>query len=170
MIVNGPPRREICVPARTGGFTLVELLVTLAIMGILATVTVPLAQLSAQRQKESELRIALAQIRDAIDAYKRARDQGRIPVKLGESGYPRSLDELWQGVSDLRSPDRRKIYFLRAIPRDPMHEDYSVSPVETWGLRSYASPPDDPSPGEDVYDVYSKSAKAGLNSVPYRQW
>ncbi|MCM2250779.1 MAG: type II secretion system GspH family protein [Ramlibacter sp.] len=170
MIVDGPLRRDIRVRPRTGGFTLVELLVTLAIMGILATVTVPLAQISAQRQKERELRAALAQIRDAIDAYKRAGEQGRILVKLGESGYPRTLDELWQGVSDQRSPDRRKIYFLRAIPRDPMHEDYSVSSVESWGLRSYSSPPDDPSPGEDVYDVYSKSAKTGLDSLPYRQW
>jgi len=165
---QGPPARVVTAPAR--GFTFIELLVTLAIMGVLAAVTVPLAQLFAQREKESELRAALAQIRDAIDAYKRAGDQGRIQIKLGESGYPRSLDDLWQGVDDRRSPNHQRIYFLRSLPRDPMHGDALTPPSQTWGLRSYASPPDDPAAGEDVYDVFSRSSRTGLNSVPYRLW
>lgn len=156
--------------ARSAGFTFVELLVTLAIMGVLAAVTVPLAQLSAQRQKESELRSALAQIRDAIDAYKRAGEQGRVQTRLGESGYPKSLDLLWKGVADQRSPTQQKIYFLRSLPRDPMNADENLPAAETWGLRGYASPPDDPAPGDDVYDVHSRSAKTGLNAVPYRLW
>jgi general secretion pathway protein G len=157
--------------ARTRGFTFIELLVTPAVMGVLAAVTVPLAQLSAQREKESELRAALAQIRDAVDAYKRAGEQGRIQVRLGESGYPKTLDDLWQGVDDQRSPARQKIYFLRSLPADPMHgEDPSAPPARTWGVRSYASPPDDPAEGDDVYDVFSKSSKIGLNSIPYRLW
>jgi general secretion pathway protein G len=148
----------------------VELLVTLAVMGVLAAVTVPLAQLAAQRQKESELRSALMQIRSAIDAYKRAADQGRVQTRLGESGFPKNLDELWQGVPDQRSPSHQKIYFLRALPRDPMSGDISLPAADTWELRSYSSPPDDPLPGEDVYDVSSRSVKTGLNGIAYRQW
>ena len=155
---------------RARGFTFMELLITLAIMGVLAAVTVPLAQIAAQRQKEAELRSALAQIREALDAYRRASDLGRVPSRLGESGYPKTLDDLWQGVTDQRSPNGQKIYFLRRLPRDPMHPDATVDASATWGLRSYASPADDPSPGDDVFDVYSNSPKTGLNAVPYRQW
>lgn len=155
---------------RIRGFTFVELMVTLAIMAVLVTVAVPMAQVAVQRQKEQELRVALMQIREALDAYKRASDQGRIPMRLGESGYPKSLGELAEGVEDQRSPARQKIYFLRRIPADPMGMDATVKPEETWGLRSYASPPDEPSEGDDVFDVYSRSAKVGLNGVPYRDW
>lgn len=152
------------------GFTFVELLVTLAIMGVLAVVTVPMAQLVVQRQKEQELRTALFQIRQALDAYKRASDQGRVQMKLGESGFPKSLDELWQGVPDQRSPNQQKLYFLRALPRDPTFAEATAPAASTWSLRSYESPPDAPAEGEDVFDVYSKSTKTGLNGVPYAQW
>lgn len=152
------------------GFTFVELMVTLAIMAVLVTVATPLVQLSLQRQKERDLRFALAEIREALDAYRRATDQGRIPVRLGESGYPRNLNQLVEGIIDQRSPNRKLIFFLRRIPADPMAESSHARPADTWGLRSYASPADSPSEGEDVFDVYSRSDKVGLNGVPYRDW
>lgn len=143
---------------------------TLAIMAILVTVAVPLAQIAAQREKERELRSALAEIREAMDAFKRATEQGKIAVNLGESGYPKSLEVLVEGVPDQRSPTARKLYFLRRLPSDPMAGTASEDPAQTWGLRSYESPPDDPQEGDDVFDVYSKSEKVGLNGVPYRDW
>ncbi|MCA3166071.1 MAG: type II secretion system protein [Burkholderiales bacterium] len=152
------------------GFTFVELMVTLAIMAVLVTVATPLVQMSLQRQKERDLRFALTEIREALDAYKRATDQGRIPVRLGESGYPRNLNQLVEGVVDQRSPNRKMIFFLRRIPADPMTDSSQARPADTWGLRSYASPADNPSEGEDVFDVYSRSDKVGLNGVPYKDW
>jgi len=143
---------------------------TLAIMGVLTLVAIPMAQVVIQREKERELRQALMQVREALDAYKRSADQGRISVKIGDSGYPKNLSELVEGVPDQRSPTRKNMYFLRSLPRDPMHPDPSVKAEDTWGQRSYASPPDDPKEGEDVFDVYSKSDKKGLNGVLYGQW
>ncbi len=153
------------------GFTFIELMVTLAIMSVLVLVAVPMEQVVVQRQKERDLRMALAQIREALDAYKRAADQGRIIVKLGESGYPKSLEQLVDGVEDQRSPVKQKMYFLRRLEPDPMAPGGAATkPAETWGLRSYASPADNPAEGDDVFDVYSKSDKVGLNGVPYRKW
>ena len=152
------------------GFTLLELLITVAIVSLVATVTLPLAELTVQRGKEVELKRSLRQIRDGIDAYKRAADEGRIERKVGASGYPPSLKALVEGITDARSPEDAKLYFLRRIPRDPFHGDGTVSAEQTWGLRSHSSPSDHPSAGEDVFDVYSLSRTLGLNGVPVKEW
>lgn len=153
-----------------GGFTLIELVVTVAIVAILATVVMPLGELGVQRAREHELRSGLRQIRTAIDAYKRAYDEGRVMSRVGASGYPRSLAELASGVDDARSPNAQKIYFLRRLPRDPFHPDRELPAEETWGLRAYSSPPEAPAEGADVFDVYSRSERTGLNGQPYREW
>ena len=152
------------------GFTLIELLVTLAVLSVLASLTVPMAQVMVQRHKEQELRVALRSIRGAIDAYKRASDEGRIRRNVGETGYPRTLALLVEGEPDLRDPKRRMIYFLRELPRDPTLADPLIEADKTWKLRSYASEPADPQPGDDVYDLRSTSNAIGLNGVPYSQW
>ena len=155
---------------RNRGFTLIELVVTVAIVAILASVAMPLNELVLQRAKEQDLRRALRDIREAIDAHKQAADEGRIQKKVGESGYPRRLPDLVEGVEDQKDPKKARIYFLRRLPPDPFATDTWASPAETWGLRSYASPPDDPSEGEDVFDVYSRSARVGINGRPYKEW
>ena len=155
---------------RRAGFTLIELLITLAILALLATLALPTAQVSAQRVQEAELRRNLREIRDGINAYKRAYDQGRIERKLGSTGFPPKLEVLEEGVEDVRDPKRNKIYFLRSVPRDPLFASPAVPAVQTWGKRSYASPPDEPKEGDDVFDVYSQSTGLGLNGVAYRKW
>ena len=152
------------------GFTLIELVITLAIVALLASVAAPLADLTVQRVKEHELRRALRDIRDGIDAYKQASDDGRIVKKPGESGYPRKLEDLVEGVEDLKSPKKDKMYFLRRIPRDPLATEGELTAAQTWGKRSYASPPDEPKEGDDVFDVYTLSSGRGINGRPYREW
>jgi general secretion pathway protein G len=152
------------------GFTLIELLISVVIVGLLASIAVPMTELVVQRNKERDLREALREIRLAIDAYKQAADEGRIIVDRLASGYPPSLQVLVDGVVDARSPTKeRRIYFLRRIPRDPFAES-SPDPAATWSKRSYSSPPDSPSEGDDVFDIFSQSMETGLNGVPYRQW
>jgi len=130
-----------------------------------------MTELVVQRSKEQELRLALRQIRGALDAYRQAVDEGRVIHSIQQSGYPPSLKVLVDGVPDASSPDRkRKIYFLRRIPRDPTFLDASRPDEETWGMRSYASSFDAPEAGEDVFDVYSLSPGVGLNGIRYRNW
>ena len=156
--------------AKAHGFSLIELVVTLAILALLASVAVPFAQLVQQRQKEHELRTALQQIRTALDSYRQFVREGRIDSPADGSGYPPNLNALWQGTVDKTQPDARKIFILRRLPRDPFYPDSAAAPADTWGLRSYASPPDTPVAGRDVFDVYSLSSTTGLNGIPYRQW
>jgi general secretion pathway protein G len=158
------------VNVRGRGFTLIELLVALAVMGVLATVAAPALQVVQQRRQEQELRNALSDIRRALDDYKRAGDDGRIGRRAGASGYPPSLEVLVEGVPDQRDPKHGKMYFLRRLPRDPFYTVPGASPAQTWGKRSYASEPADPREGDDVYDVYSTSARVGLNGLEYRSW
>jgi general secretion pathway protein G len=156
---------------RPRGFTLIELVVTVGIISVLAAAVVPSAQLMFQRERERELRTALRSIRGAIDAYKVASSTGRIKKEADKSGYPPELHLLVDGVADASSPKEGvKIYFLRKLPRDPFWPDATTPAADTWGLRSYASPPEDPQPGDDVYDVHSRSSRTGLNGVPYRDW
>ncbi len=156
--------------ARLGGFSLIELMVTLAIMGVLALLVMPVAQNELQRSREQDLRRGLREIRHGIDDYKRASDEGRIPKQAGASGYPRDLDVLVAGVINQRDPKHSKIYFLRRVSRDPMQTDSALTDTRSWGIRSYASDALDPREGDDVYDIYSTSAKVGLNGVPYAKW
>jgi general secretion pathway protein G len=154
----------------TRGFTLIELVVTLAIVGLLAASAMPLAQLGAQREKEADLRAALREIRIALDAYHTAAQSGHIKMEVGASGYPPDLGSLYIGVEDTASEKKTNLYFLRRVPRDPFFPDSSVPAEETWGLRSYNSPPQDPQSGEDVFDVFSLSAAKGLNGISYHDW
>lgn len=157
--------------SRQPGFTLIELVVTVAIISLLASLVVPLAEVAVKRGKEQELRLALREIRTALDAYKQAVDEGRVDRSLLQSGYPGSLQMLVDGVPDATSPDKnRRIYFLRRIPRDPLFSDPTQPDADTWGKRSYASSPDAPEEGEDVFDVYSLASGTGLNGIPYSKW
>jgi general secretion pathway protein G len=145
------------------GFTLIELLITVAILGLLASVALPLAEMTVQRGKEADLRRSLREVREAIDAYKRAVDDGAIEKAPDKTGYPPTLATLVEGAVDKRDPKGGRIYFLRRVPADPVGG-------QEWGLRSYASPADAPQSGQDVFDVYSRSEQVGLNGVAYREW
>ena len=152
------------------GFTLIELVITVAIVGVLASVALPLNELIVQRAKESDLRRSLREIREGIDAYKQASDDGRIVKRAGDSGYPKRLEDLILGVEDQKDPKKARIYFLRRLPRDPFVTDAALEAAETWGKRSYESPPDDPREGDDVFDVFTRSALIGINGRPLREW
>lgn len=151
------------------GFTLIELVITVAIVAVLASVAMPLNELVVQRAREQDLRRALRELRDGIDAHKQAFDEGRIVKRAGESGYPKKLEDLAAGVEDQKNPKKERIYFLRRIPRDPFAPE-ALAAAETWGKRSYASPPEEPRDGDDVFDVYSLSTATGINGRPYKDW
>jgi general secretion pathway protein G len=150
------------------GFTLIELLVVMAILGVLAAAIMPLGEAMVKAQRERDLKQALWEIRSAIDDYKRAVDRGAIKSVPGESGYPPSLKALTEGVSD-GHPAGQMLYFLRQIPRDPL-APAELPSEQTWRLRSYASPPDKPAPGGDVFDVRSSSDELSLDGTPYAKW
>ncbi len=155
---------------RRAGFTLMELLVTIVIVSIIASVALPMAELVERRNKEQALRTSVRTIREALDSYKLASDEGKIIRKTGESGYPPSLEALVDGVPNAKSKNGELLYFLRRIPHDPFYPDTSIPAAKTWGKRSYDSSSDQPKEGDDVYDIYSLSSAYGLNGIPYRDW
>lgn len=148
------------------GFTLVELLAVMAIIAILLMCSWPIAELTARREKEHELRSSLWEIRDALDAYKRLADQHQI--KAPTSGYPPNLQALVDGVDTATG---QHIYLLRRVPVDPFAPAGAASaPGGGWALRSFASPADHPEPGEDVYDVHSLSTDRALDGTALATW
>ena len=153
-----------------------EMVFAVAMLALLATAATPYLEKTLQRKKETELKQNLREIRMAIDAYKLAYDQGKLAKSVGESGYPKQLEDLVNGVEDVTDPQKKKLRFLRRMPIDPMFNHQAsragsvVNPADTWGKRSYDSDADAPREGRDVFDVYSYSAEVGLNGVPYAQW
>jgi len=152
---------------RTSGFTLVELIVTVALVSILVGLALPLARNTIQREKEKELRQALRDMRSAIDRYKTAADGGQIMADAMANGYPPDLETLANGV-DLLTAVGKKIYFLRAVPIDPMSECRCNT---DWDLRSDQ---DDPTAGswggQDVFDVHTKSSGTAMDGTKYKDW
>ena len=143
------------------GLTLVELIVTVAILAILASAAVPVTRFEVKRAKERELRYDLWQMRDAIDKYKDAADKGAFQTKVDSQNYPPDLDTLVNGV-DVQT---KKLKFLRRIPVDPM------TGKNEWGLRSMQDEKDSDSwGGQNVFDVYSKSDGTGLDGTKYKDW
>ncbi len=154
---------------RARGFTLIEMLVVLAMLGVLASAARPLLELSVERSREHELRQALRSLREAIDAYKHAAEAGSIIQSPEDSGYPPRLLALVDGVADAKSASGRKLYFLRRLPRDPF-ADPTLAPEQTWALRAYDSPPGEPRAGRDVFDVSSRSERQALDGTRLSQW
>jgi general secretion pathway protein G len=157
---------------RARGFTLVELLVTLALLGIAAAIALPFGALVQTRAKEAELRVALRTIRQALDNYKAAADAGVIDKPTGSSGYPPSLDVLAQGVPKSASmgSNATPLVFLRRVPRDPFSADPGTPAPLTWSVRSYGAPAGDFQPGPDVFDVSSKSSGTALDGSKLSNW
>ncbi|MGO8720750.1 MAG: type II secretion system protein [Acidobacteriaceae bacterium] len=154
-------RRQALAGRGQQGLTLVELIVTIAILAILASVAYPIARFQIQRQKEQVLRDDLWTMRHAIDAYKDAADRHAFETSIDSFGYPPDLDTLVNGV-DVQG---HKVKFLRQIPVDPM------TGKTDWVLRSMQDDPDSDSwGGENVFDVHSASDATALDGTKYNTW
>ena len=154
-------KRQLTIRKGERGLTLVELIVTVAILAVLASAAVPIARFQVKRQKERELRYDLWMMRDAIDKYKDAADRGAFQTKVDSQNYPPDLQTLVDGV-DIQG---KKVKFLRRIPVDPM------TGTTEWGLRSMQDDPkSDSFGGQSVFDVYSKSQGTGLDGTKYSDW
>lgn len=149
---------------RSRGYSLIELVLVCALLGILVLAVYPSARYVHVRSKEAELHAALRQLRGAIDEHKRWSDAGLIEIELGTDGYPAELETLTEGIAVVGQVDK-EIRFLRRIPIDPMTGEAE------WGLRSYQDDPDATSwGGECVYDVYSLSGGTALDGTKYADW
>ena len=162
-MVRSGKNRPAWKPSRRGerGLTLVELIVTVAILAILATAAVPIARFQVKRQKERILRDDLWTMRHAIDEYKDAADRHAFQTKVDSYNYPPDLQTLVDGV-DVQG---KKVKFLRRIPVDPMTGNTD------WGERAMQDDPTSDSwGGQDVFDVYSKSDGTALDGTKYKDW
>jgi len=150
------------------GYTFIELLVVSMIVMILASAVMPLAKVTAQRQREAELRRALREMRTAIDKFKDAADLGQIgslELKAGSENYPADLEQLVEGVTAANDATGRKLKFLRRVPVDPMTHNTE------WGLRSYQDKPDSTKwGGQNVFDVFTTAEGTALDGTKYRDW
>lgn len=168
-----PAERAAC-----GGFTLIELVVSLALVGVLALVAWPAAEVASQRSRELELRRSLREIREALDAWKAASEDGRIQTAADASGWPPSLQALVDGVPNARDAGRTRLVFLRTLPRDPFAPK-DVPAHQSWRLRSSDTKDigrrDDELEGSDrfvrdVFDVRSRSSRAALDGTRLSDW
>jgi general secretion pathway protein G len=148
------------------GLTLIELIVAFTILLLLTTMSVPLARYKVRRDKERDLRVALVEMRRAIDNYKDGCDKGEIgPVKVEADCYPETLEMLVEGVKKAGQVDK-KIKFLRRIPKDPFG-----GPNSEWGKRSWQDDPKSTSwGGQNVFDVYSKTMEKARDGTSYSDW
>jgi general secretion pathway protein G len=162
------PKSKIQNP--NSGFTLLEIIIVITILSVLTAAAIPLVRNTVKRERETELRIALRQLRQALDAYKRLADlqPNSIPIEWKtQSGYPKELELLVEGFipANTVGTSGNKIKFLRRLPIDPM------TGTAEWGMRSYKDDPDSTSwGGEDIFDVYSTSDATALNGTKYRDW
>jgi len=158
-------RTKCRVPANAG-LTLLELIVSCAILSLLATMAIPIGRYTAQRERENQLRYGLRYVRDAIDRYKDLADHGQIRVDATTGGYPPDLETLVKGVPLTSATSGGKtIHFLRSIPIDPM------TGKAEWGMRSSEDDPDSTSwGGQNIFDVYSLSQGTAINGTKYAEW
>ncbi|SDS21120.1 general secretion pathway protein G [Halopseudomonas litoralis] len=148
---------------QNGGFSFIELMIVLSVLGIMAGLLFPLAEVAMTRQKEAALKQALKDIREALDEYRLVTQSGLFESHT-ESGYPARLEQLTErhGFSGR--------VFLRAIPADPFYVGEATSASNTWRFRAFQSPPDNPQSGQDIFDVLSTSDQLGSNGLPYSEW